>query len=213
MRRIAEVTTPRGVKALLVAVLVLAGLGSGVGAAPDAAHAASGAPYDAAKYICDLGVDPALSRSLVSSGSLAPRADAPGASAASEVVGHIYASSAAFVAPSASVADDIGLSGRGLIPATGTRVRPAGVPDSWRIVPTRSGGGARHYDPQNPGNSVRVMQGSPSSPYPNSQAPYVRWQRNGHPLDVNGKILPSANVPEAHIPLGDFRFLPEVFGP
>ena len=107
--------------------------------------------------------------------------------------------------------DDVGLSARGVVPAAGTRVRPAGVPDEWRVVPTNSGGGVRYYDPTNPGNSVRVMQGSPTSPYPNSQAPYVRWQRNGAPLDANGNVLPTANVPAAHIPLQDFRFLPEVF--
>lgn len=112
----------------------------------------------------------------------------------------------------AGAADDVGLSSRGLVPAPGTRVRPAGVPDEWRVVPTRSAGGTRYYDPSNPGNSVRVMQGNPNSPFPNSQGPYVRWQLNGHALDVNGNPLPSANVPEAHIPLSDFRFLPGVFG-
>lgn len=119
------------------------------------------------------------------------------------------ASSATFVAT--NTVDDVGLSARGVVPAAGTRVRPAGVPDEWRVVPTNSGGGVRYYDPTNPGNSVRVMQGSPTSPYPNSQAPYVRWQRNGAPLDANGNVLPTANVPAAHIPLQDFRFLPEVF--
>lgn len=69
-----------------------------------------------------------------------------------------------------------------------------------------------YRDPTNPGNSVQVMQGNPNSPFPNSQAPYVRWQRNGQPLDQFGNQLPSAKVPEAHIPLSDFRFLPEVFG-
>ena len=73
-----------------------------------------------------------------------------------------------------SAVDDVGLSNRGLVPAAGTRVRPAGVPDEWRIVPTRGDGGVRYYDPTNPGNSVRVMQGNPNSPFPNSQAPYVR---------------------------------------
>lgn len=108
--------------------------------------------------------------------------------------------------------DDIGLSDRGLVPAAGTRVRPPGLPHEWRIVGTRGNGGTRYYDPSNPGNSVRVMQGSPNSPFPNSQAPYVRWQRNGQPLDINGNPLPSANVPEAHIPLDQFRFLPEAHG-
>lgn len=106
---------------------------------------------------------------------------------------------------------DVGLSSRGLRPAAGTRVRPSGVPEGWRIRGTKTAGGTRYSDPSNPGNSVRVMQGSPSSTYPSSQAPYVAWQRNGQPLDVNGNVLPSANVPEAHIPLSDFKFLPEVF--
>lgn len=116
------------------------------------------------------------------------------------------------VAPTSAV-DDVGLSNRGLVPAAGTRGRPAGVPDEWRIVPTRGDGGVRYYDPTNPGNSVRVMQGNPNSPFPNSQAPYLRWQRNGQPLDVNGNVLSTAQTPAAHIPLQDFVFRPEVFGP
>jgi hypothetical protein len=56
------------------------------------------------------------------------------------------------------------------------------------------------------------MQGNPNSPYPNSQAPYVRWQRDGQPLDMYGNKLPSAKDPAAHIPLDDFTFLPWVFG-
>jgi len=55
------------------------------------------------------------------------------------------------------------------------------------------------------------MQGNPNSPYPNSQAPYVRWQQNGQPLDMYGNKLPSKYDPAAHIPLDDFKFLPELF--
>ena len=106
---------------------------------------------------------------------------------------------------------NVGLASRGRRPAPGTRVRPPGIPAGWRIRGTRSGGGTRYYDPSNPGNSVRVMQGSPTSPHPNSQVPYVRWQRNGKPLDINGHELPSANVPEAHIPLEKFRLPPGAF--
>lgn len=54
--------------------------------------------------------------------------------------------------------DDIGISGRGLVPAAGTRTRPPGLPEHWRIVGTRGNGGTRYVDPSNPGNSVRVMQ-------------------------------------------------------
>lgn len=106
---------------------------------------------------------------------------------------------------------DVGLASRGLRPLAGTRVRPEGIPEGWRIRGTKTAGGTRYYDPANPGNSVRVMQGSPKSPYPNSQGPYVRWQRNGQPLDANGNVLQSANDPAAHIPLGQFRFRPELF--
>lgn len=60
-------------------------------------------------------------------------------------------------------------------------------------------------------NSVRVMQGNPNSPFPNLQGPYVRWQKNGQPLDQFGNQLPSAKVPKAHIRLSGFRFLPELF--
>jgi hypothetical protein len=103
------------------------------------------------------------------------------------------------------------LSRQGVRSAPGTRVRPQGVPENWRISGTRELGGTRYYDPTNPGHSVRVMQGSPTSPYPNSQAPYVRWQYHGQPLDVNGNVLPTARTPDAHIPLQDFRFIPEVY--
>ncbi len=55
------------------------------------------------------------------------------------------------------------------------------------------------------------MRGNPNSPYPNSRAPYVRWQRNGQPLDMDGNKLPSKYDPAAHIPLEDFSFMPELF--
>lgn len=108
-------------------------------------------------------------------------------------------------------AEDVGLSTRGLRPLPGTRVVPEGIPENWRITGTDSPGGVRYYEPSNPGNSVRVMQGNPNSPYPNSRAPYVRWQQNGQPLDLYGNKLPSANDPAAHIPLDDFTFLRELF--
>lgn len=108
-------------------------------------------------------------------------------------------------------AEDVGLSARGLRPLPGTRVRPEDIPDNWRITGTDPPGGTLYRDPSNPGNSVRVMQGNPSSPYPNSRAPYVRWQRNGQPLDMYGNKLPSKYDPAAHIPLEDFSFMPELF--
>jgi hypothetical protein len=67
-----------------------------------------------------------------------------------------------------------------------------------------------YYDPTNKGNAVRVMQGKPTNPFPNSQSPYVRWQRNGQALDGNGNIVPK-RTPDAHIPLPDYKFNPEIF--
>ncbi|RIK04924.1 MAG: hypothetical protein DCC49_13095 [Acidobacteria bacterium] len=103
--------------------------------------------------------------------------------------------------------DDVGLSARGLRPAPGTRVRPEGIPEGRRIRgTTKTPGGTEYYDPTNLGNRVRVMQGDPTSPWPTSRAPYVRWQAHGPPLDVHGNKLPTSQLPEAHIPLEDFRF-------
>jgi hypothetical protein len=89
--------------------------------------------------------------------------------------------------------------------------KPEGIPEDWVEKTSKFGGGKIWQDPENPGNSVRVMPGNPNSPFPNSQAPYVRWQLNGQPLDQLGKILPTRSVPEAHIPVENFRFLPELF--
>lgn len=110
-----------------------------------------------------------------------------------------------------NAAKGVGLSTRGLRPAAGTRVRPDGIPEGWRVTGTRSAGGTHYYDPTNRGNSVRVMQGNPNSPYPISQSPYVRWQQDGQALDRLGNKLPSPKDPSAHIPLDDFSFLGQVF--
>jgi RHS repeat-associated protein len=99
----------------------------------------------------------------------------------------------------------------GFSPPPGTRRIPKGIPGSWRIRPSKGNGGVLYYDPRNKGNSVRVMPGNPHSPYPNSRAPYVRWQKNGQPLDACGKVLPTSKTPDAHIPLPEFKFNPELF--
>jgi hypothetical protein len=104
-----------------------------------------------------------------------------------------------------------GLSTRGFRPPPGTRQIPEGIPEGWRIRSTHGEGGVWYYDPTNKGNAVRVMPGDPTSPFPNSQSPYVRWQRNGQPLDVNGNVVPTKYSPDAHIPLNDFRFNPDLF--
>jgi hypothetical protein len=112
--------------------------------------------------------------------------------------------------PIAPEAIEPGLESRGFRPPPGTRQIPEGIPDNWRIRPTKGDGGVRYYDPNNPGNAVRVMPGDPQSPFSTSRSPYVRWQQNGQALDANGNVVPK-NTPDAHIPLQDFEFDPTLF--
>lgn len=108
-------------------------------------------------------------------------------------------------------AAEVGLSSRGLRPAWGTRIRPAGVPKNWRVRGTTSDGGVRYFNPANRRDAVRVMQGNPNSLFATSRSAYVRWQREGRSLDAEGRILPSPKSSDAHIPLADFVFRPEMF--
>jgi uncharacterized protein RhaS with RHS repeats len=104
----------------------------------------------------------------------------------------------------------VGLATRGARPAPGTRVVPEGVPGNWRIKGTNTPGGVQYYNPQNPNMNVRVMQGNPTSPYPNSRGPYARQQdAAGTYLRQDGtpSSLPRGgrNDPDAHIPLNQFK--------
>jgi hypothetical protein len=98
----------------------------------------------------------------------------------------------------------------GIDPLPGTRVRPQGIPVGWRIRPTKGEGGVENYNPKNTNESVRVMQGNPNSPFPNSQEPYVRQRgANGIYFRSDGTLstLPKGGLkdPAAHIPLSDYR--------
>lgn len=86
--------------------------------------------------------------------------------------------------------------------------RPKGVPKDWVSKKTDKDGGTKWIDPKNDHNSVRSMPGDPNSPYPNSRKPYVRWTRNGKPLDRFGKELTTKRSNEAHIPLSEFKYIP-----
>jgi RHS repeat-associated protein len=66
--------------------------------------------------------------------------------------------------------------------------RPSIVPDNWIEKPTWKDNGKIYIDPDNPHNRVRVMDDG-----------YMKVQRNGQSLDVNGNEVPS-NSPDAHIP-------------
>jgi hypothetical protein len=69
--------------------------------------------------------------------------------------------------------------------------------------------GTKYTDPENAGNEVRIMQGNPRSPYSTSQNPYVRWMNNGQWFDGTGNV--TKDLGEAHIPLSEFEFFPELF--
>ena len=66
--------------------------------------------------------------------------------------------------------------------------------------------GTEYYNPKNPNESVRVMQGNPNSPYPNSQRPYARQRdSSGSYLDANGTRGVNKSS-DTHIPLDQFKF-------
>ena len=99
-----------------------------------------------------------------------------------------------------------GLETRGVKPAPGTRVRPEGVPEGWRVRSTRGKGGTEYYNPKNSNESVRVMQGNPNSPYRNSQKPYARQRdSSGSYLDANGNRGANKSS-DTHIPLEEFSY-------
>jgi hypothetical protein len=104
-----------------------------------------------------------------------------------------------------------GIPDRGLRPDLGTRLVPKGMPKNFRVAEAKKSPGVYYYDPKNRGNAVRVMQAKPGSRFESCRKAYVRWQKDGHALDVNGRRLESAMCPEAHIPVADFKLMPEVF--
>jgi hypothetical protein len=111
---------------------------------------------------------------------------------------------------SVGAAEAIGLETRGLIPAVGTRQIPEGIPDTWRIRATQGEGGVLYYNPKNPNENIRVMQGNPNSPYVNSQGPYARQQNSaGTYLREDGSPSPLPRGgrydSDAHIPLQRFK--------
>jgi hypothetical protein len=112
---------------------------------------------------------------------------------------------------------------RGLTPETflfgkafGPKIigRPDGLPSipaGWKVTSARGEGGVLYYNPPNANQTVRVMPGKPSSPYPNSRGPYVR-QTNaaGTHYRADGSLSPLPRGGkydgDAHIPLKDFIF-------
>jgi RHS repeat-associated protein len=87
---------------------------------------------------------------------------------------------------------------------------PAGIPDHWDSKPSEKPGGTVYTNPENSNDFVRDMPGNPNSPSPAQQGPYVIRSDNGTILDVNQTPLPSAKIPEAHIPRSKFIFYQKI---
>lgn len=78
------------------------------------------------------------------------------------------------------------------------------APKGWIKQASKKGGGIVFKDPNNPHNLIRQMPGNSNSPNVLQQSPYVKFMKEGKFYDVNEKVLPNGNVPEAHIPLNLF---------
>jgi RHS repeat-associated protein len=81
-----------------------------------------------------------------------------------------------------------------------------GIPDNWIAKASKKSGGIRYMNPNNPNDWVRIMPGNPSAPNPVQRVNYVKRSYKGSHIDKFGNKLPSGKVPEAHIPLSEFKF-------
>lgn len=102
---------------------------------------------------------------------------------------------------------------------TGPRMLPIGpwgqrvvdartkLPGSWGPgVPNKKNVGTRWFDPSNPGNGVRIDQGSPGSPQLSQQVDHVVVRSGGKVIGPDGKPIVGSlsENPQAHIPLTDW---------
>lgn len=100
------------------------------------------------------------------------------------------------VVPAGASGSGVGVSS-GVVPGVVGRVDAPSV--SWSYDQKFPGGSSAYWGDM----SVVVDLGSSTSPGG------LPWVVEASAVDE----LPSAKVPEAHIPLSNFRFVPEVFGP
>lgn len=87
--------------------------------------------------------------------------------------------------------------------------KPKGIPDNYLVKLSDRGGGMKYVNPKNSNEYIRVMPGKPHSPNLNQQKPYInRRGKEGLSRDKLGNKI-SNNSSEAHIPLDEFKYLPE----
>lgn len=83
--------------------------------------------------------------------------------------------------------------------------RPKGIPETYRVKLSDKGAGMKYVHPTDEGTYIRVMHGTPHSPNPCQQKPYVNRRVNGQSVDKSGNIVPH-DSPEAHIPIEEFVY-------
>ncbi len=90
--------------------------------------------------------------------------------------------------------------------------KPKAVPKDWYKKPSEKGIGVKYINPRNPteGTYIRIQSANPKSRFPWQRRDYVKWQRDGSPLDKYGNAV-SSDSEAAHIPFDEFIFKPELF--
>ena len=83
--------------------------------------------------------------------------------------------------------------------------RPKGIPENFQVRISEKGAGIEYVHPTNEHISVRVMPGSPHSPFPHQQQPYVVQMQSGKAVDKCGNMV-DKRAPEAHISIDEFIY-------
>jgi hypothetical protein len=86
--------------------------------------------------------------------------------------------------------------------------KPEGIPNDWVEVPHKNG--RKFILPGKKGDRLWITKGSPDATFKGQTYDYVRWQKDGKPLDINGNVVEKKSL-ESHIPVKDFKFRPELF--
>ncbi len=93
----------------------------------------------------------------------------------------------------------------------------AKVPEGWGSgAATNKGVGSRWTDPANPGNGIRIDQGSPANSQISQQVDHVVVRHNGQVIGRNGQAISGSlkeNAIEAHIPLSEWLTWTDWFAP
>ncbi len=81
------------------------------------------------------------------------------------------------------------------------------LPPDWHSQPNAKKVGTRWSDPANPGNGVRIDQGTPGHSMPSQRVDHVIVRRNGQVIGRDGKPISGSvrdDFENAHIPLNEY---------